>query len=194
VVFIRRRWKEVVALIVLYLSTPAVFMHLHLQDGYCLYANGLFLLGAAGFCLLAIFESRYALTVGFAALLITCVAAVAEFSSVYYPIMAKNNTTYQPLIDAIDNACDKDSVVIYMGLWSDPTLPYYTQRRAFMIDATNPVWPTEQDVRNELVALKGAKIGCIVEVEPIGRIDRAFVIVTMKSLGLDTSKELKFHH
>lgn len=193
VLFTRRRWKEVLALVVLYLSAPVVFVHLHLERDYYMYANGIFLLGAAGFCLLALFESRHALTIGFAALLITCVAAVAEFSTAYYPMMAKNNTGLQPVIDAIDKACDKDSVVIYMGLWWDPTLPYYSQRRAFMIDATNPAWPTEEDVRKELVAMKDCKIGCIVEIEPVGRIERGFVIVAMKSLGLDTSKELHMH-
>jgi len=191
IIITRRRWKESIALLLAFFCTPLVFVNLHHEHDYYMYANGLFLLGAVGFSLLAIFESRYGLYIGFAVLLITGFAAYSEFSVVYYPMMVKNNTQWQGYFDTIDNAADPDSVVIYMGLDWNPLWPYCTQRRSLMI----PAWKylTKNDVRKALELLKGTKVGCIVEIEPVGNIDRAYVIDTMKNLGLDTSREIRLH-
>lgn len=187
----RRRWKEVAVLVFLFVSAPFVFLNLHQEHDYYMYANGVFLLGAVGFSILALFEAQHHLLVGFAGLLIITLASMSEFSAYYYPMMAKNNNTLHSVISVIGRTCDPDSVVVYLGLDWDPTLPYYTQRRAFML----PSWInlSEDDVRKELETMQsqGVKIGCIVEeVDAMRKEDRAFMLVTMKGLGMDTSKEL----
>src|SRR5438477_4107873 len=113
-------------------------------------ANGIFLLFAVGFCILGIFESPRprAASAGFAAVWVTVAASVFGYSQMYYPRQAHNQTGLDGVARMISGGCDPDAVVVYIGMDWDPTLPYYTQRRALMI----PDWPQlkEEDVRKAI--------------------------------------------
>jgi hypothetical protein len=188
VIATRRRWKEVLACGALFLIVPATFTNLHWVHDYYMCANGAFLLWGVAFCILGIFECEWtrARWAGLGALGVTIVVALMGFRAMYYPMMARNNTMYQPIIDAIARNSDPDSVIVYLGFDWDPTLPYYTQRRALMI----PDWSylPQENVAKEIRRLVGYKIGAVLILQPSPVFAPEFVLQEMRSAGLDTSK------
>ncbi|CAN5396806.1 hypothetical protein BH10PLA1_BH10PLA1_20860 [soil metagenome] len=178
----RRRWKESLACVMLYLASPLVFVNLQWEHDYYMYANGLFLIAAVGFCVLGIFESPRGAGVGIAAMTVVIVASVLQFFSLYYPMQANNNTSLEPLIQAIKDKVSPDQAVIYMGLDWDSTIPYYTRRRAIMI----PGWLTEDQIIAAMPDWKTFGVGGVVLVHPDGPGPKpAFLYEQMAKSGFD---------
>jgi hypothetical protein len=190
VIATRRRWKEVLACGALFLIVPATFTNLHWVHDYYMCANGAFLLWGVAFCILGIFECEWtrARWAGLGALVVTIAVALMGFRAMYYPMMARNNTSYQPLIEAIARNSDPDSVIVYLGFDWDPTLPYYTQRRALMI----PDWSylPQENVAKEIRRLVGYKIGAVLILQPSPVFAPEFVLQEMKSAGLDITTKV----
>jgi hypothetical protein len=192
----RRRWKEVLACVLLFVATPAIFTKVHWVHDYYMCANGIFLLMAVGFCILAIFETSHrARAAALASLGVTMAVAALGFRSVYYPLQVshpQSHRFYADMINFVSQTADKDpdSVIVYIGLDWDSTLPYYTRHRALMI----PNWEygnlTRDDVIGALSRLKGYKIGGIYAIptqrptQPWNSPD--WVIERMRDLRLDT--------
>jgi hypothetical protein len=186
----RRRWKQVLACVVLYLSAPLAFTNVHWIHDYYQCANGIFLLMAVGFCILSLFElprvvaapRAAAAGAGLAALLVVITAAVIGYMRICYPLQSHNDTRMSDLAYQISSRCDPDAVVVYVGLDWDPTLPYYTRRRALMI----PDWPelTESAVHKAIYNLVGYKIGGLFINRPARNIRPQFVYDTMVSAGI----------
>jgi hypothetical protein len=185
----RRRWKQVAACVVLYLSAPVAFTNVHWVHDYYQCANGVFLLMAVGFCILGLFElprpaapRAAAAGAGLAALLVAVTAAVIGYAQIYYPLQAHNQTGMKDVANLISSNCDPDAVVVYVGFDWDPTLPYYTQRRALMI----PDWPelTESAVHKAINNLVGYKIGGLFVARPARNIRPEFVYQTMVNAGI----------
>jgi hypothetical protein len=152
----RRRWKEALACVVLFLIAPLLFTNLHVTHEYYMYANGIFLLCAVGFCILGILESPKGAVAGIAAMLVTLTLAVGTYFHRYYPLQKRDNTSLAKATEMIDSRIDPHSVIICNMEW-DPIIPYTLQRRAVMI----PGWTvlTDDDIRNEFRQLHGYKIG-----------------------------------
>jgi len=181
----RRRWKEATACLVLYLISPLVFVNLHWEHDYYMYANGIFLVAAVGFCVLGIFETPRGMAIGVAAMGVVVAASIVQYCTLYYPMQANNNKSLDPLIQAIKDKVPSDGSVIYLGLDWDPTIPYYTRRRAIMI----PGWLTEEQVRAAIPTWKDANVGAMVIVHPdAAGPTPAFVYELMGKNGFDMNK------
>ena len=179
----RRRWKEVGACLILYLAVPFVFTNLHFVHEYYMCANGIFLLGAVGFCIVSILETPGGQKAGFAAVLVTALLAAADHRSVYAPRQRANNNALASYVKEYLKGTDPDSVIIYLGFDWSSVWPYDSERRALMI----PGWgSTDSDVRKALANLRGYKIGGVIATGhssyPLDSL-----IKNMKALGLDTS-------
>ena len=146
-------------------------------------ANGIFLLGAVGFCIVSILETPGGQKAGFAAVLVTALLAAADHRSVYAPRQRENNHALASYVKEYLKGTDPDSVIIYLGFDWSPVWPYDSERRALMI----PGWgSTDSDVRKALANLRGYKIGGVIATGhssyPLDSL-----IKNMKALGLDTS-------
>jgi len=185
----RRRWKEVGICLMLYLAVPLVFTNLYFVHEYYMCGNGIFLLGAVGFCIVSILETPGGQKAGFAAALVAVVLAAADHRSVYAPRQRENNHALASHVKELFKNTESDSVIIFLGFDWSPAWPYYAERRALMI----PDWGTitESDMRKALANLRGYKIAGVIantnrepEHHPYP-LDS--LIKNMKALGLDTN-------
>jgi len=157
---------------------------------YYMCGNGIFLLGAVGFCIVSILETPGGQKAGFAAVLVTVLLAAADHRSVYAPKQRLNNNALASHVKELFKNTESDSVIIFLGFDWSPEWPYYAERRALMI----PDWGTitESDMRTALANLQGYKIGGIISnakrPEP-GHHPYSLdsLIKNMKALGLDAN-------
>jgi hypothetical protein len=154
----RRRWKEALACAFLFLSAPLVFTNLYVMHEYYMYANGIFLLCATGFCVLGVLESPKGAAAGFGATLVILTMAAGTYFHRYYPMQKHNNTSMANAVQLVDSRVDADAVIVCNVDW-DPTIPYVFGRRTLML----PQWTylTDDDVQSELRLLRGYKIGAL---------------------------------
>lgn len=187
----RRRWKEVGICLILYLAVPLVFTNLYFVHEYYMCGNGIFLLGAVGFCIVSILETPGSQKAGFAAVLVVVLLAAADHRSVYAPKQRVNNHALASHVKELFKNTESDSVIIFLGFDWSPEWPYYAERRALMI----PDWGTipESDVQKALANLRGYKIGGVIDNTNPNRApgDHPYpldsLIKNMKALGLDTN-------
>ena len=181
----RRRWKEVLACVALFVAGPLLFTNLHVVHDYYMCANGIFLLAAIGFCVVAILESAGGTRAGIAAVLLTMLLAFSMHRKQYLPIQKQDNRGLAKAIKERLAATDPEAVTIYLGLDWSPVWPYHAERRALMI----PEWGyvKDADVRQALANLKGHKIGPILSTGS-SRYTVDKLLKEMEALGLDTSK------
>jgi hypothetical protein len=162
----RRRGVETVCCLVLFLLSPLVFTNLHFIHDYYMNANGLFLIAAVVFGILALLEgvtlrSKFC---GWILLLFTLYSGVTGYADMYQPIQKMPNSEILQLADYIKKNTSENSVLMILGSDWNPLVPYYSDRRSLMI----PDWPnlTEEQVLQALRNLKGEKIGALLVCEP----------------------------
>lgn len=179
----RRRWREYLVLIALFLISPAVFTNVHFVHDYYMNANGLFLLSAVGFAVMGLLESPLAQSkicgvVLFAFILWSGVSGVAVM---YHPLQQMPNGEILKLTDYIKKNTPKDSVLMILGADWSPLVSYYSERRTLMI----PDWEklTQEQVMNALKNLKGEKIGALLVCGP-SRYSLDVLLQQSKNAGL----------
>ena len=184
VILTRRRWKEVGACFLLYLSAPAIFTNLYVVHEYYMCANGIFLLGAAGFCIIGVLEAPGGQKVGFAAALVTVSLAFVCHKNLYLPIQRQTHRAFASHVKELVKNTERDSVIVFLGFDYSSVWPYYGERRALMLPTRQRV--SDSDVQRALRNLQGYKIGgIIVTGQPIYPLES--LLTKMKALGLDTS-------
>jgi hypothetical protein len=178
----RRRWKEVAACLMLYIAVPLLFTNLHFQHEYYMCANGIFLLGAVGFCIVAILETPGGQKYGVALALVAALLAAADHQSLYAPRQRADHQAFATHVKEYLKDTEPDSVIIYLGFDWSSVWPYYSERRSLMI----PDWGTDADVQKALANLRGYKIGGIIA-RGHPPYPLASLIARMNALGLDTN-------
>jgi hypothetical protein len=162
----RRRVLPVAACLLAYFVPPLVFTNLYWFHEYYPFANHIFLIGAVGLALTALYERGP---------LLKAVAAVAVLGSLalspwvyadhYYPMQTTNVTHSLPACQAVRDLTAPDDVILVVGCDWCSEVPYYCRRRALMITSW---WP---DVRLELLpqyleATRDYRLGALVVHSP----------------------------
>ncbi len=183
IVLTRRRWKEALLLLGLFLISPAVFTNLHFIHDYYMNANGIFLLGAVGFAVAALLESGEIRTKICGWLLILFIiwsGFSGQEELPYRYLQVTPNKEILQLTDAIKKNTTPDSILIILGSDWNPVVPYYSERRALMI----PDWETltQSQVQQALENLKGEKIGALLICEQ-HRYSEDLLMQQLKDLG-----------
>jgi hypothetical protein len=165
----RRRVREAVICLGLFLIVVLVFAKGHVIHEYYQYANGLFLVGFVGFAVVSLLERsgvHTALGIG----LLACAVGAQLVSYLYgYYYANQNNDVSLPVADALRRVTAPTDVLVIFGAafqWS-PEIPYYAQRRA-LINWDNRGWDDPAmvaAVRN----LRGYHVGAAVFCKGTGR-------------------------
>jgi hypothetical protein len=185
IVLTRRRWMEFLVLVILFLLSPAIFTNLHYIHDYYMNENGLFLLCAVGFAVMALLESGEvrAKLCGWLLILFVLWSGFSSQAELPYRTLQETpNGEILQLTDAIKKNTPQDSVLIILGADWNPLVPYYSQRRSLLI----PDWEnlTESQVQQALENLKGEKIGALLVCES-HRYSEERLMQQAKAAGLD---------
>jgi hypothetical protein len=178
-----QRWKEIMLCILLFLLAPALLTNLHFQHDYYMCANGVFLLGAAGFLLLSVLENPKFRPLGMLIAGASLVAGIFEHQAAYLPLQRQNANAFLPLARQIRDSTPPDAVNIYVGLDWNPMLPYYSERRALMIPEWIDLKLSTSDVQMAFRNLQGQKVG-IVLISPSSRWTKDSILEMMKEANL----------
>jgi hypothetical protein len=160
-----------------FLACFLVFIQLHVIHGYYAYANGVFLIAAVSWCIVALLEARgWRAVLGAALLLIGAANSVAGYygrgyrlqfygdqKTPFSKLQGANSLQFAGVSDAAMRLTRPDDVLLGFGLEWSSELPYYSQRRAVM-------WPSfigeenfdNPDLRETLGKLGGNHIGALV--------------------------------
>lgn len=163
----RGRWRETTVCLAAYLLAPAVFTNLHFVHDYYANANGIFLIAAIGFAIVALLEDKQSRTAGVIVLGVAIVTAIWGHMAFYLPRQLENSKEILEVGEYIRSATPEDSAIICLGNDWSPLVSYYAKRRALNLPMDN-----EGKMPRELVAaaferLKGEAVGAIVLVEPV---------------------------
>jgi type IV secretory pathway VirB3-like protein len=161
VLITKKRWKEALIMMALFLLAPTIFTNLHYIHDYYMNANGLFLIGLIAFALLALLESS-ALRMrvfGWFFVLFILSSELTGYATLYQPLQEMPNSEILQVSDYLQKNTPDNSVLIIIGADWNPLVPYYSHRRSLMI----PDWPslTEDQVKRALENLRGEKIGAL---------------------------------
>lgn len=178
----RRRWKEGIICVVSYLIPPAIFTNLYFIHDYYASANGIFLIGAVGFAIIALFEAPKMAPAGWVLLGLTLICAVSGHRILFYPMQTFPNQEILKAADYVKSHVPKDTIFVCdSGDWA-AVLPYYAERKALML----PMEPTmaHDIVGKALLNLKDQKVSALVIIEP-EKYPRDVLIAQMRSIGLN---------
>lgn len=173
-----------------FLSGQLFFAHLYFVHDYYFYANGVFLLIAAGLALLALgddtalpFGARLALPAAVIAL------QIAAYARTYLPVQ-RVNVPVPELAQVLARLTDPDDVLVILGQDWDAHLPYYAQRRALML-----VTGRERDpaaIARSVARLDRRQVGAVVLFGHV-RNDSTFAAQAFGPLDLDGTPLLLNH-
>lgn len=175
--FTRRRLFHVLVCLCGFLSSFLVFIQLHVIHSYYTYANGLFLIAAVSWCIVALLEKerRYAL-LGAALLLISAGNSVAGYYGrlLRFQIHGREKTEYSRMqktnwlhfanvSSAATRLTEPQDVLLCFGWEWTSELPYYAERRAVMW----PSWMGEESFDNPALQetirkLENQRIGALI--------------------------------
>jgi hypothetical protein len=157
------RRRPVAGALLLGAAGPLIFMNLHARHEYYTYANGLFVVAAAGIALAGLRErggaGRRLAGVGFA---VTFAACVSCYHQVYYPKQTARSTGrwLSEVTRAVRESTRRGEVIVVVGFDWSSEVPYFSQRRALMI----PDWQLRSFVADPcafLEELRGYRRGAL---------------------------------
>src|SRR5205085_11813872 len=108
-----------------YLAVPLVFTNLHFIHEYYMCANGIFLLGAVGFCIVSILETPGGQKTGLAAAVIAVFLAASTHQTLYAPRQEVSHQSFATHVKESLTETDPDAVIIYLGFDWSSVWPYY---------------------------------------------------------------------
>ena len=160
----RRRIAEVIGCLLLYLVGVLTFTNLYFVHDYYFFANNIFLIVAAGMAIAAMLERGRPLSDGAIAGLVLLLGSMAfDYSWMYRPIQARNETDRQRMGAAIHRRTAPDDVVVLLGFEWSSEVPYYSGRRTLCL----PTWSNPAQVRRCLKTLKPYHIGAVAILPPV---------------------------
>lgn len=158
--FARRRRAEVAVCLGLFVSAPLVFTNLHYVHEYYTCANGVFLVAAVAFCVIALAErgGPHARAAGYLFAFAVSLSAVS-YVTTYYPRQSARDTRLLVVAEAVRARTEAHDVLVIAGWDWSPEIPYYSGRRALMVPAGQ-----EQrlaDTEGCLSALRPYRLGAV---------------------------------
>ena len=145
------------------------------------------MIGAIGFLMVSIIETRKGEILGIAFCGIALAAGITGHHKGYLSVQEKNHTELMPLAMQIRETTPKDAVNIYVGFDWDSTIPYYSERRALMIADWTNLKLTAQDVRKAFQNVRNEKIGSIFIARP-SRWSKEFIVDLLMETGMPTNR------
>ncbi len=136
VVFRMKFWRESLIFLAIYMTGPLIFTNLYFVHHYYYYANMIFLLCSLGFSLASVYScSRITYKYINTFLVIPLITFLMNFpsSSFYYPAQITNNLSLEPVTSYIKNNSSINDVPLIYGYDWDPSVAYYSERKAIMI-------------------------------------------------------------
>jgi len=132
-VFVRGRRREIAICLALWASNILIFFNLHYIHSYYAYANGIFLIAALGFLIVALYERGGGWRWAAAYMLAFCMGAFAvRFFLDFYGWQRFNGSSTGAAADVLKRVTDPEDVLLIYGLDWSPELPYLAHRRAIM--------------------------------------------------------------
>jgi|688.fasta_scaffold18198_6 precorrin-6B methylase 1 len=159
-----RRRRETLACFACYLLAPAVFTNLHMVHDYYMNANGVFLIMALGFAIVALLEDARTRRAGWALLALAAFTAVTGHRLLHLPRQTLDNAQVLEAGKYIRSATPEGSVIVCVGQDWSALVCYYARRRALMIPVDRDMAPALVDAA--LANLKGENVAALVVVEP----------------------------
>jgi hypothetical protein len=165
------RRRLIVASLLLAASAPLIFTNLYIHHEYYAYASGLFVIGAVGIGMTALWEysplGRIMTTFAFIGVVVAC---GYRYQQQCHPKLAQHaiGPWFQPVVEEIQKRTKPDEVILVLGFDWSSEIAYYSRRRALMI----PDWETEKflaDPQPYLDDLRGHRLGGLV-IADLGRL------------------------
>ena len=117
----------------IYIAMFMIFTNLHLVHHYYVYANGIFLIAAAGLWIVAFLESEgWRRGVGYGLLLAMVFCSARKYTYADIPAQQTRNVYIENLGKKIESVTSVDDVILMYGLDWSSELPYDAHRRALM--------------------------------------------------------------
>jgi hypothetical protein len=173
----RRRWREIVACLLCFVSVLILFPVLYAYHSYYYAANTLLLTLAMGLSLVALAESSAPRWLVASALVLVLGGQAWRYTDFYYPGQSGISPGGDGLTRSLRALSNPEDVVVVLGQDWNSMLPYYAQRRALMI--RDDIARDPAKVEQALAALDGMRIGALIIVgNPDGHqwlVDRCWV-------------------
>jgi len=178
------RWPLTV-LIAAFWSGPLIFTNLYRIHEYYWYANGVFLMSAAGL-FLGHLSRRSALSAAFAAsmAILVCLSLVLSYHKYFYPFQKEDRGLgLLEVARFLEDNLREDEVMFVRGCEWDPALPYCAKRRALMIPS---LVPSEQTIEDAIKSTGLDKLGALVVCPSCAR-NELFIDGEKRRLGIPTA-------
>ena len=180
--WLRGRYRgAVTGCLIAFLSGQLIFSNLYFVHDYYFYANGLFLVAAAGFFLAELLEQP-ALPRRLKWIFATAILAL-QLSAYDRTFLEEQRTNVEPppVCDLLNAISGPEDLIIILGHDWDGYIPYYAHRPALMLRAGRE--RDRADVRRSMERLDPAKVAAVL-INGAQWHDTAFIRETMDSLHL----------
>ena len=189
-VFGRRWWGQFAICGTVYLGAQLLFPQLYAWHDYYSVASGVLLLGALGFGLVAVLESRLPRLVALPLVLAVFAGQVWLYASHLYQSQNNVNLGGSGLTKALSYLTQADEVIVMAGDdWSSIT-PYYARRRALMIRNGRQFNPVS--INAGFASLKGEVVGALILTHR-NPVFASLLVQAEHELGIDPRPALKWH-
>jgi hypothetical protein len=147
-----------------FVITILVFTNLHLNHDYYQYSNLVFAIAAVAFSITCIAEKRLLRPLALLVLLAVVTGHLAYFYRAYAPVLSQASWTeprIQIALAAKQNTSQDRALVVFGDDWSS-VVPYYSERKAFVIPAWAPQATFEELFKNPKKLLGNVDLGGVV--------------------------------
>ena len=162
----------VTALLVLFVVPVLIFTNLHVNHEYYQVATTAFLIAALAVATVHV-GGQFAAIVSPAVAVLLCMCNVVQFKMTFWPFVSQsaeafshNPNTHLDVADVLRRYTPAGSAIVVFGADWDSTIPYYAQRKAFMVPAwpDRPEWAATYDRvwRDPSAFVGGLQLGALV--------------------------------
>lgn len=179
--------KIVFASLFLYLLPLVTFTNLYHEHNYYAYANGIFLLIAAGVIIadLCYSDSLPRRIAGLSLLVLVLVYSSTTYLNSYRPIQGRGHDLSAIARD-FENLTREDEVVVVFGEDWSPEVPYYIQRRSVMIPDWLPLGIDQPYFGKIKQNIAQFKVGAVVFGTRRGALDQSFKVSVLSEFNVKT--------
>ncbi len=158
----RNRRVEIILSFGLWLFAPFIFTNLYYVHDYYYYTNNLLLSVMIGFFVISILETNISKLK-----LVSCVLIIPvllfnlyyEYRNGYYRIQKQNVDGFMEVVKFVKKYADKNDVLLIHGVDWDPTVSYYSERKALMeMDSNHSLSLNDNDFKKTLKELEKLKL------------------------------------
>lgn len=124
-----------------FLVGPLVFTNLYYVHHYYYYANLVFIIGTFAYLIIYLYENEKTKFFGsilpMILMIMISISFIHQYQINFLPIQLSNDSKTKEVADYININSKNDDVILIYGFDWDPTIPYYSKRKAIMDRDTN---------------------------------------------------------